>query len=669
MGILAPLALLALPLLGVIVVLYLLKLRRPTAPVGSLHLWETLIRDREANSLWQRLHVSVLLLLQLLILTLLILALARPWVPSTEVVGQNVVIIVDVSASMGGQDRQGGPTRIQQAKDRARDVVDAMPPGARAMLLSATERVTVVVPSTDDRGRLKSAIDQLVVQAVPGDMSEALELAAAVSARDEKSAVWLVSDGAFPPADQIVESLPATLTFVPVGEGLRSNGATGNQGITALALQKDISALSLFVQVSNSEPVSVSRRIDFLADDIPWTARNVIVGPGDTQEVIIEDVPLGARVVQARFAGVDALQVDDRAWVVNRASVPANVLLVSDENKFLELSLALLPTVKLFKVAPKDYTSDASIDGVGFDLTIFDSTVPSATIQTLPPGGVMLFAPQVSTQLITVTGVLTDPVVNIAPATIGAQSGGGAEDPLLRFVDLFGLHVSSAMQLAPPPWGRTVVASGEDPLLIAGTEAGRNIVVFAFDLRDSDLPLQTAFPLLIRNLTAFLLPLPAGGLAAEVAPGEAVGIPLVSEEVSAVVVEDPLAREVNVAVEAGAERVAYGATQQPGVYYVTQYIEDEIVAQEAFAVNLFSRAESLSTPNSNPALPSSAPVQPAAGGQEDGLFRREMWPVVALVGALVLLLEWLFAQRITIRRAVTEWRGKRSAQRLERMKG
>src|SRR5207253_5287397 len=99
MGLLAPLALAALPLIAIILALYLLKLRRPVAPVASLHLWGSLTRDREANTLWQRLRVSLLLLLQLLALVVLILALARPWVPSSEPVGQHVIVVVDVSAS------------------------------------------------------------------------------------------------------------------------------------------------------------------------------------------------------------------------------------------------------------------------------------------------------------------------------------------------------------------------------------------------------------------------------------------------------------------------------------------------------------------------------------------------------------------------------------------
>lgn len=677
MGLLAPLALLALPLLGIVVALYLLKLRRPTAPVGSLHLWQSLTRDREANSLWQRLHVSPLLLLQVVILLALIIALARPWVPSSEVLGQNAVFIMDVSASMGSQDRPGGPTRLHIAQDRAKGILDNLPQGATALLIASTDRATILVPSTDDLGRVRSAIDNLQVQAAPSDVSAALKQASAFAARESDSVTYLISDGAFPPAASAVESIQGTLNFVPIGEAYDpdADNVDGNQGITALTLQKQDSGLSLFLQVSNAQPVSATRRIDLLADDEPWTARNVEIGPGATQEIIITDVPIGARVVQARFAGLDSLALDDKAWVVNRASVPGNVLVVTDENKFLELSLSLLPTVSLYKVAPADYSPDATLNGVPFDLTIFDAGVPTATLQTLPAGSVMMFAPVTTNSLITVTGVLSNPTFSTTSASTSARPSttDDGREPLLRFVDLSNVHVSQAVRMDPPLWGRAIASSGLDPLIVAGEKEGRKVVVFAFDLHSSDLPLQTAFPLLMRNLTNYLLPLPAGGLPADLRPGEPVGISVVSKDITRVVVEDPAAKEKDMTVAAGVDHLAYADTATPGVYYVTQYAGDTIAAQEAFAVNLFSRSESLSEPNALPSLPvASAPVvDPNNTGtsSEDAnsLFRRELWPVVALLGLIVLLLEWLFAQRIAIRRAIVEWQTRRSAQRLERM--
>src|SRR5215210_99347 len=167
MGLLVPLALAALPLIGAIIALYLLKLRRPVAPVASLHLWDSLTRDREANTLWQRLRVSTLLILQVLALLALILALARPWAPSAEPLGQNVIIVVDVSASMGAKDAGDGErqTRLQAAQERAKSVVDALQQGGTAALIAADDHATLLVPSTEDKARLRDAIGKLAPNA------------------------------------------------------------------------------------------------------------------------------------------------------------------------------------------------------------------------------------------------------------------------------------------------------------------------------------------------------------------------------------------------------------------------------------------------------------------------------------------------------------------------
>src|SRR5439155_17793454 len=99
----------------------------------------------------------------------------------------------------------------------------------------------------------------------------------------------------------------------------------------------------------------------------------------------------------------------------------------------------------------------------------------------------------------------------------------------------------------------------------------RKIGVLAFDVHDSDMALQTAFPLLVRNLVTSLLPLPAGGLPASVAPGETVGIDAPGKAVKQVLVEDPSVKEWTYQVPSGTPRVVFGETTQPGVYYVSYY--------------------------------------------------------------------------------------------------
>ncbi|MEA2574205.1 MAG: hypothetical protein QOH93_1503, partial [Chloroflexia bacterium] len=373
LGLFEPLALLALPLLGLIVALYLLRFRRPSAPVGSLHLWDNLTRDREANSLWQRLQVSGLMLLQLLAMLALILALARPWVPSETTSGQNAILVVDTSASMGATDgdTSGHTSRLDAALDKARSLVDDLPQGASAAIITSDEHASVLVPPTEDKSRLRDALAALKTQPTGTNMSEAMQLASVLAQRQSNTIIWVLSDGVFPAATGNVEQLPAQIKFFPVGH------AASNQAITALSVDQREGSLGLFVQITNADNLTVTRRLDVLVDDAPWNARTVSLGPGEIKELLVEDLPIDGRVVAAHLAGVDELEIDDTAWTVNRASVPANVLMVTDGNKFLELSLALLPNVSLYKVAPADYDPGATLDGVPFDLTVLDAGVVS----------------------------------------------------------------------------------------------------------------------------------------------------------------------------------------------------------------------------------------------------------------------------------------------------
>jgi hypothetical protein len=68
MNFLAPAAFLLAALLPIIVLFYLLRLRRTEQVVSSVYLWRKMVRDVEANAPWQRLRRNLLLLLQLLFL-------------------------------------------------------------------------------------------------------------------------------------------------------------------------------------------------------------------------------------------------------------------------------------------------------------------------------------------------------------------------------------------------------------------------------------------------------------------------------------------------------------------------------------------------------------------------------------------------------------------------
>ena len=88
MSLLAPLALALGLTLPIVVIFYLLKVRRHDEEISSTFLWNDLIRDLAAHEPLQRLKWSLLLLLQLLALALITFAVARPF---SEQTGQKPV--------------------------------------------------------------------------------------------------------------------------------------------------------------------------------------------------------------------------------------------------------------------------------------------------------------------------------------------------------------------------------------------------------------------------------------------------------------------------------------------------------------------------------------------------------------------------------------------------
>jgi hypothetical protein len=122
---LAPLMLAFGVLIPVLVLFYLLKVRRQELVVGSTYLWQDLLRDIAAHEPWQRFHWSILLILQLLIVGLVVFALGRPFYVAQAQETIHAVLVLDGSASMQATDVE--PSRFEAAKQAARQFVQGLP--------------------------------------------------------------------------------------------------------------------------------------------------------------------------------------------------------------------------------------------------------------------------------------------------------------------------------------------------------------------------------------------------------------------------------------------------------------------------------------------------------------------------------------------------------------
>src|SRR5580704_3714889 len=144
-----------------LLILYFLKLRRREFLVPSTLLWRKAVQDLQVNAPFQRLRRNLLLFLQLLLLAALLLALARPTLNYTPGACLRTIVLIDRSASMSATDMPGGKTRLDEAKRRAKDLVDTLGRDGAAMVVAFDESAQTLAPFTSDTRLLHNVIDSI----------------------------------------------------------------------------------------------------------------------------------------------------------------------------------------------------------------------------------------------------------------------------------------------------------------------------------------------------------------------------------------------------------------------------------------------------------------------------------------------------------------------------
>ena len=697
-----PLALLGLLFVPAVIAMYLLKLRRDEAVVPSTLLWPRLVADVEANAPWQRLRRSLLLLLQLLLVIALALVAARPFLERPAGLARDIVLVMDTSASMAATDVV--PDRLTAAKQVAIDALKDLPTGGKVSLIAADRTARIVVNESSDLTRVRQAIESIPVTESRGDLGDALELASKLAARSGDAQILVATDAAL--ASKPTGRVAAPIKVLSVGRERK------NQAIVALAVRTAPSAVtrSVFISVANLDLAAADRRLELWGDDRLLEVRDVKLDPQARSDVIIDDLPRDVRTVEVRLVGADPavqaapdqLAVDDRAWAVIPPDRTRLVLVVGQGDPYLETALSFLPDVELFGVTPAEYgPATERKDGRPWDLVIFEDFLPA----TLPKTPVLAIAPPRSGPLGDVAGTLKNP-------GIGSLD---PDEPVLRYVDLSTTHISEAVKLAAPAWARTIVPGPRGaPLLYSGTRDGINSAVLAFQPRQSDLPLQVAFPILFANLTGELMGTSTAPTEA-VAPGTPVQLHIPSGAVGLSVVA-PDGTETRLAPSStagGGTAVTFAATDRLGIYTVTPIPDpdataapttsagsstaaspsasarasaaspgpashapelptvDDPMAPVRFVVALFDVDESTIAPGSpatiealgsagaggSPAPGASGAPAPSPSAVERPTTHDELWVPIVLVVLVVLCVEWALFHRdglVRARRALAD---------------
>ena len=617
MSFLTPLGLLGGLLAIPIVLLYMLRLRRREVPVSSNYLWQQILLDREANTPWQRLRRNLLLLFQLLILAALVFALARPFIVVPSVSTGQTALLLDASASMNATDSADG-SRFEEARRRALEIVNTMGAADRMTVIRVAEVPEVLAPYTDDRAVLRDAITSAQPSLASADWSAALTLAAAGAAGAEDFNIVLVSDGGLGEAASL-PAIPGEVQLVPVGQ------SSDNVAITALATRALAGqAPELFAQVTNYGDRDAEVIFDLRVDGELFTAERYTVPAGGALPLVSAALPESFGVLQAGLTipaespVPDALAADNRAWAVASNTSARRILLMSPGNYFVEQVLRSLPSVELVVG-----NTERGLPNNPFDLYIFDRWLPPI----LPDGDMLIIDPPASTALFAVA----------EPSSATANPTVRTSDPRMTFVDFDGVNVA-AFKPVTAEWADALIAVDGGPLLLAGEVDNRQVAILTFNLFESDLPLQIAWPVLVSSLLDWYQPQDIVSAPDGLKVGDSVFIrPPLTASAIRVSLPDGAVSEL----PAGRDALVFANTGSPGIYMLDVLENGAVSQSSSFAINLFDPGESDITPTTSVTLGEVT----VGAAEEEEVGQREFWPWLAAIALALLLIEWFAYHR------------------------
>ncbi len=503
--------LLALP----IIALYLMRLHYVDTVIPSLALWQSLLQDRHANHLWQKLRKHWLLFLQLLVLLLVVVSLAQPAFPAPLPTPERVFVFLDVSASMKAQ-TEGDGTRFSEAVSEIQHTLSGLGSKENLTLISVGLTPEVVVNNVD-LNQFAKALKALAPQQGTADWNSAPRLAAGLAGAERASSTTtlVVSDFATSDMQAFEEApFPGELSVINVGD------LSANAGIVNFAIQRTDTGTTAFLRIQNAGS-QTTRTVDILADGVLFSRQTMTLLQDASVTVSYEGIPAEAWV-EAVLVEPDVFTLDDHAWAVLDDNSNQATLLVSAGNRFLAQALASLPGIDFYQTSSL-MNADILDEGQYASLVVDSVPVPA-----LLPANLWMIAPEGESVCGTPENIFVQP----------AHVNGQWQHPILDYVDWSDVHVSQARFYHIPANSEILMQFQVVPLLWTVERDGYKAVCTGFKLQDSDLPLRLAFPVLTSNIMRWLTSSTAEGPYMALTPGQ-VWVPALTVNTTTGVITGP----------------------------------------------------------------------------------------------------------------------------------
>ena len=616
---LSPMAIYLFGLAGIIITFYFLKQKVPQKPVSALFLWQKFTEKPKSalRFFWSSLF---LLILQLLALALLVGALANPVFYIQASGHKRIAILIDGSLSMqaktvskftSSQVRKSQMTRYDEAVAKAIEIINANP-AAQITVIQAQAQSTILSPLSHKRSEAIEALRRSK-PTFQGDarFKELLELLKSQAPIESFDKMVYLTDHS--PKDELFLDLQIELLLV----GAQPAAAPPlNVGITSFAVRRQPSRLaSLQVDKLTSGEYSVLVTLENFSSEkvvtpLKISANDEIVSEA---EIVIEaedrvnhelSYSGSAKLFKAEISLEDDLEADNVRYFALPNPPKARILWLGDENPFLRAALSVLGEFEFQSAASPEKFSE-------YDLIVAYNARLTQSIE----GNLFL----INSELPHVVEFTS------ADKELTEWSVKAADHVVLEGIDPDELFVAPFQKAKVSERGQVIVTaktdSDEYPLLYLYEDEKRRLVWLGLDLRYANSVLSLEFPILIKNMISWLLPWLYGETTLTIGDGIwGAGLALPIQMIT------PQGQIIKLN-----ERKAFLETKLPGFYLLMA--QDHLLT---YAVNPPPLESDLRLGPPPPAKKISEASMP------EFQVMNPLWPMLVLVGLLILILELYF---------------------------
>jgi hypothetical protein len=586
-----------------VVTLYLWDRSKRRVVVATLRFWRPADHATEVKRR-RRIQQPLSLLLQLASILLLVAALAQPRLGAPGPVSRDHVLLLDTSAWMAA--RTGNTTLMDEARAAAHAYIHALPAGDRVMLVRADALATPATAFERNRTVLDRAIDDSHAGATALDLGQALEFARQAQRLQGNARGELVYAGAGRTSDAPANG--AGVRVLPVRDAAPNCGLR-RVGVQRSATDPDVWEILVAIRNYGAAPRPATLALAFSGS--PVGARKLVLAPLEERTSAFRYRTRAAGVLEARLFTEDAFPQDDRAALELPGHTPLRVVVYSDDPEALRPVLTSSPLVNAVFRKTSEYRAEANAG-----VTIFDRFNPPAR----PASAAIWIEPPASSAPVAVRATVSD----------AALSGWRTDHELAAGLRAQDLRLASAEVFAPGQGDVAVAEVAAGPVIVAHQDKPR-FVVLGFHPARGALRYELTTPLLFANILRWLAPeifrrwelyaASPGTVSVELAPGEQeAGIRVLASD----------GTELPYTVDARNLRF-FAAT--PGTV--------RVIAGDREMVYSFPLPE-VAVARWTPPADSRRGIPRAASAAATF---RELWPWLALAGALGLAAEWLLFGR------------------------